>query len=73
MPLAVLAPSWLGLLYGEAFTASAVPFVVLLLGCVPFTVSVILASALAGVDRQEVNLKCFTRRTGRDGRAGRGC
>lgn len=56
VPLAVLAPSWLGLLYGEAFTASAVPFVVLLVGCVPFTVCVILASALAGVDRQEVNL-----------------
>jgi O-antigen/teichoic acid export membrane protein len=56
VPLALLARSWLGLLYGEVFTASAAPFVVLLLGCVPFTVCVILASALAGVDRQEVNL-----------------
>lgn len=56
VPLAVFARTWLGLLYGDAFTASAGPFVVLLLGCVPFTICVVLASALAGVDRQEVNL-----------------
>jgi O-antigen/teichoic acid export membrane protein len=56
VPVALFARAWLGLLYGEAFVASAAPFMVLLLGCVPFTLCVILAAALAGVNRQDVNL-----------------
>ncbi len=56
IPIVVFSRVWLGLLYGDAFVASAAPFAVLLLGCVPFTLCVILAAALAGVNRQHVNL-----------------
>ena len=56
IPLALFARTWLGVLYGHDFVASAAPFTVLLLGCVPFTLCVILAAALAGVNRQDVNL-----------------
>jgi O-antigen/teichoic acid export membrane protein len=56
IPIVLSARTWLGLLYGDDFVASAAPFAVLLLGCVPFTVCVILAAALAGVNRQAVNL-----------------
>ena len=52
----MFARAWLGLLYGEDFVGSAAPFAVLLLGCVPFTLCVILAAALAGLNLQRVNL-----------------
>jgi O-antigen/teichoic acid export membrane protein len=56
VPLGLTAPLWIGWLYGSDFRGSATPFVLLLLGCVPFTLCVVQAAALAAVDRQEINL-----------------
>jgi O-antigen/teichoic acid export membrane protein len=53
---AAFGAAWIRLLYGAAFAACAGPFAVLLLGCVPFTLCVVQASALGALDRQEVNL-----------------
>ncbi|HSG08324.1 MAG TPA: polysaccharide biosynthesis C-terminal domain-containing protein [Longimicrobiales bacterium] len=60
VPLALSAPWWITLLYGVDFFGAAAPFVILLLGCVPFTLCVIHAGALAGADRQGVNLRAST-------------
>src|SRR5262249_27350554 len=38
------------------FVGAAKAFVVLLIGCIPFTLCVVLAAALAAVNRQSVNL-----------------
>lgn len=57
VPLALLSSWWITLLYGGDFLGSAGPFAILLVGCVPFTLCVIQAAALAGVDRQDVNLR----------------
>jgi O-antigen/teichoic acid export membrane protein len=54
--LAAFGATWIGFLYGAAFTPSAGPFAVLLLGCAPFTLCVVQASALSALDRQGVNL-----------------
>jgi O-antigen/teichoic acid export membrane protein len=56
VPLGLTAPLWIGWLYGSDFRGSAGPFLLLLLGCVPFTLCVVQAAALAAVDRQEINL-----------------
>jgi O-antigen/teichoic acid export membrane protein len=56
-PAVLLSRFVIGALYGHDFAPAAVPFSVLLVGCVPFTLCVIQASALAGMDRQDVNMK----------------
>lgn len=60
IPLALSAPWWITLLYGGDFFGAAAPFAILLVGCVPFTLCVIQAGALAGADRQDVNLRAST-------------
>lgn len=55
-PAALTAREWLRVLYGSAFADASVPLVVLLVGCVPFSVSVILAGSLTGSNRLDVNL-----------------
>lgn len=57
IPFALTSGLWIELLYGGEFGGSAVPFVLLLVGCAPFTLCVIHAAALAGIDRHEINLK----------------
>jgi len=57
VPLALSAPWWITLVYGGDFLGAAQPFALLLVGCVPFTVCVVQAAVLAGVDRQRVNLR----------------
>ena len=56
VPLGFLAKTWIGVFYGAEFQASGGAFSILLLGCVPFTICIILAGALAGMNRQGVNL-----------------
>ena len=57
LPLALTVPWWVTLLYGSDFRAASGPFVLLLIGCVPFTLCVIHAAALAGAGRPAVNLR----------------
>jgi O-antigen/teichoic acid export membrane protein len=57
VPLVPFAHWWIGLLFGEDFTKSATPFVILLTGCIPFIASIVLASSLAGINRLDVNLR----------------
>ncbi len=54
---APFAAGWIGGLYGAGFAASAVPFVILLVGCAPFTLCVVHASALAALNLPQANLK----------------
>jgi O-antigen/teichoic acid export membrane protein len=56
LPLALSAPTWIGLLYGGDFTGAGLPFAILLVGCIPFTLCVVQAGALAGANRPDVNL-----------------
>lgn len=56
VPLGLTARRWVPWLYGGEFLGAAGPFVLLLLGCVPFTLCVVQAAALAAVDRQGINL-----------------
>jgi O-antigen/teichoic acid export membrane protein len=53
---AFLANLWIGLLYGQDFVGAAGAFAVLAIGCVPFSLCVVQAGALAGLNRQEINL-----------------
>lgn len=56
IPMGLLAPWWITLMYGDAFTAAAKPLVLLLLGSAPFSLCVVQAGVLAGMNRQKVNL-----------------
>jgi O-antigen/teichoic acid export membrane protein len=56
VPLSLLARWWITLFYGAAFAGSSLPFVILLLGCVPFALCVVQAAAVAGVNRLDVNV-----------------
>ena len=56
-PLVPLASWWIGVLFGEEFTQSATPFVILLVGCIPFIATIVLAGSLAGINRLDVNLR----------------
>lgn len=53
---ALTAHWWIGLLYGSEFSGTSAPFIVLLFGCVPFSLSVVLGATLSGLDRLEDNL-----------------
>lgn len=53
---ALTARWWIELLYGSEFSGSSTAFVVLLLGCVPFSLSVVLGATLTGLDRLDENL-----------------
>jgi O-antigen/teichoic acid export membrane protein len=57
VPIVPFARWWISLLFGEEFAESATPFVILLLGCIPFVASIVLASSLAGINRLDVNLR----------------
>jgi len=56
LPLALGARWWIDWLYGGEFQPASAPFVLLLVGCVPFSLCVIQAAALAALDRQRINL-----------------
>lgn len=56
VPAALLAGQWIGLFYGEDFVGAAKAFAILLVGCVPFSLCVVQAGALAAVNQQRVNL-----------------
>lgn len=57
VPAALLAGWWLPLLYGAGFGGATRPFAILLLGCAPFALCVVLAGVLAGMNRADVNLR----------------
>lgn len=56
LPLALLARWWIGVLYGFEFTGAARPFVILLAGCVVFTLCIVQAAALGARARLAVHL-----------------
>jgi O-antigen/teichoic acid export membrane protein len=56
LPLAMSARAWISLFYGADFVAATSAFVILLVGCVPFTVCIVLAATLAGMNRVGINL-----------------
>jgi O-antigen/teichoic acid export membrane protein len=60
VPVAIFSGSWISLLYGSDFGGAAGPFALLLLGCVPFTLCVVQAGALGGLNRLDVNLTAST-------------
>lgn len=53
---ALTVEHWIGLLYGAEFVGAGPAFVVLLVGSVPFSLSVVLAATLSGMNRLEENL-----------------
>lgn len=57
IPVAITAQWWLPFLYGRDFGGSIWPFVILLMGCAPFALSVVQAGVLAGINRVDVNMK----------------
>jgi O-antigen/teichoic acid export membrane protein len=61
VPLAILATfgssALLGVVYGPEFSGAATAFSVLLIGCVPYTASIVLASGLAAHGHQILNLR----------------
>lgn len=56
LPLALSSVWWIPLLYGRDFVGSAVPFVVLLVGSVPYALCILLGAALGARARLEVHL-----------------
>lgn len=57
LPLAIFSRAWIGFFYGPAFEASSSAFGILLMGCVPFTVCIVLAAALAGMNKVGINVR----------------
>ena len=56
IPAVVASGIWIRILYGAEFGSSAPAFCLLMIGCVPFSICVVLAASLAGVNRVGANL-----------------
>lgn len=61
--LAILSPVFIPLIFGNSFSGTVLPFIILLPGVIIFSITTILAAYFAGINRQDINLKisifCF--------------
>jgi O-antigen/teichoic acid export membrane protein len=61
--LAIVSPIMIPLFFGNDFSGTVLPFIILLPGVIVFTLTTVLAAYFAGINRQEINLKisffCF--------------
>ncbi len=61
--LAVASPLLIPIVFGQSFSGTVLPFVILLPGVIVFSINTVLAAFFAGINRQDINLKisffCF--------------
>lgn len=61
--LAILSPVFIPLIFGNSFSGTVLPFIILLPGVIIFSITTVLAAYFAGINRQDINLKisifCF--------------
>jgi O-antigen/teichoic acid export membrane protein len=61
--LVVLSPFFIPFIFGNEFSATVIPFLILLPGVIIFSITTLLAAYFAGINRQDINLKisffCF--------------
>ncbi len=61
--LAILSPVFIPLIFGNSFSGTIIPFIVLLPGVIIFSITTLLAAYFAGINRQYINLRisifCF--------------
>jgi O-antigen/teichoic acid export membrane protein len=61
--LAILSPGLIPFVFGNSFSGTVIPFIILLPGVIIFSITTLLAAYFAGINRQDINLKisifCF--------------
>jgi len=61
--LAIISPIFIPLIFGNSFSGTVLPFIILLPGVIIFSITTLLAAYFAGINSQKINLKisffCF--------------
>ena len=61
--LLIISPFFIPFIFGNEFSATVIPFLILLPGVIIFSITTLLAAYFAGINRQDINLKisffCF--------------
>ena len=61
--LVIVSPFFIPFIFGNEFSATVIPFLILLPGVIIFSITTLLAAYFAGINRQDINLKisffCF--------------